>query len=491
MLIGRTGCSRFTVLVNSNVNVVLDRRALVRVFDELLWSLRRAGVSVATSQSLDWLRAVDAIGFAEPGDLRAALVALTATERSQVPIVERVFDRFFTGERLRGDLFERLGARGLTAGEVDVVRGLLAEVARAGTDEGAAVSAVVGRGAAFDRLLGLAGARIDAFGTRVARGWLVEQARASVGMRRAKDGLASLRGLLADAFGDARAEEVLALLDAEIQAAEADVKGMVDARRSARAERERAREQRLTTRAFATFTPEERVKVRRAVKLVAEKMAGAERVRSRRAAQGRFDARLTLRAAWRTSGVPVQAVRRRRRPGKPKLFLLCDVSDSVRGASELLLEVVQTAQNAFSGTRSFVFVRDLGEATDLLAREPPDRSRELIAGGSVVPVTENSSYGRVLRLFLERYGRVVDKRTTVVILGDGRTNWVDDGAPTLDAIRARAKALVWLCPEPRSEWSIGDSAMGRFAPKCTEVLEVSSVEALEVAARRLRRLRAR
>jgi hypothetical protein len=169
---------------------------------------------------------------------------------------------------------------------------------------------------------------------------------------------------------------------------------------------------------------------------------------------------------------------------------LCDVSDSVRGASELLLEIVQSAQNVFAGTRSFVFVRDLGEATEVLAQNAPERARELIASGAVVPVTENSSYGRVFRLFLERYGRAIDKRTTVVVLGDGRTNWVDDGAPLLDRVRARAKALVWLCPEPRSQWSIGDSGMGRFAPKCTEVLEVSSVEALEVAARRLRRLRA-
>jgi hypothetical protein len=479
------------VLVNNNVKVVLDRRALVRVFDELLWSLRRAGVTVSTSQALDWLRAVDALGLGAPSDLRAALVAVTAKGRSDVAVIERVFDRFFTGERLRGDLFERLAAVGLRASEVDALRAILDEVARTGAGEGAAASVIVGRGAAFDRLLGLAGAKVDAFAPEVARGWLVEQARASIGMRRAKDGLAAIRARLVDAFGQERAEVVAALLEGEVRAAEADVRAMVDARRRAQDERRQSREERLTTRPFASLTPEERIKVRRAVKVVAEKMAGAERVRRRHASRGRFDARLTLRAAWRTSGVPVEAVRRRRRPGKPKLFLLCDVSDSVRGAAELLLEVVQSAQSVFSGTRSFVFVRDLGEATELLARHPPQRARELIAAGAVVPVTENSSYGRVFRLFLERHGREVDKRATIVILGDGRTNWVDDGAPVLDALRARAKALVWLCPEPRAQWSVGDSAMGRFAPKCTEVLEVGSVEALEVAARRLRRLRAR
>ncbi len=479
------------MLVNTNVKVVLDRHALPRIFDELLWSLRRSGIAVSTSQAIDWARAVEAVGFERPEAMRAALVAVTAKDRDQVAVVERVFDRFFTGERLRGDLFQRLEAAGLTSTEVDAIRALLGEVARSGTDEGAVVSAVVGRGASFDRLLGLAGVRIDAFGAQVARGWLVEQARATIGMRRAKESLAALRGRVADAFGDERAAAIMAVLDAEVRAAEADVKAMVDARRNAHVEREKAREQRLTTRHFDGLSPEERAKVRRAVKVVAEKMGGAERVRRRHAARGRFDARATVRAALRTGGVPVAPRYRTRRRGKPKLFLLCDVSDSVRGAAELLLEVVQSAQNVFSGTRSFVFVRDIGEATEVLARHSAERARELIASGAVVPVTENSSYGRVFRLFLERCGRDLDKRTTVVVLGDGRTNWVDDGAPLLDRIRARSKALVWLCPEPRAQWSIGDSGMSRFAPKCTEVLEVSSVEALEVAARRLRRLRAR
>jgi uncharacterized protein with von Willebrand factor type A (vWA) domain len=85
--------------------------------------------------------------------------------------------------------------------------------------------------------------------------------------------------------------------------------------------------------------------------------------------------------------------------------------------------------------------------------------------------------------------RDVDRRTTVVILGDGRTNYLDNAAEVLDETRKRARAVVWLCPESRAQWATGDSAMPRYAPKCTRVLEVRNARDLETAARLVRSLR--
>jgi uncharacterized protein with von Willebrand factor type A (vWA) domain len=79
----------------------------------------------------------------------------------------------------------------------------------------------------------------------------------------------------------------------------------------------------------------------------------------------------------------------------------------------------------------------------------------------------------------------MDRRTTVVILGDGRTNYHEDAADVLDRIRARARALLWLCPEPRAEWNVGDSAMGRYAAKSTAVIDVRTAADLDRAGRAL------
>ncbi len=81
--------------------------------------------------------------------------------------------------------------------------------------------------------------------------------------------------------------------------------------------------------------------------------------------------------------------------------------------------------------------------------------------------------------------REIDRATTVVILGDGRTNYHDAAPEVLGRIRARSRALLWLCPEPRGHWATGDSAMARYASECTSVHEVRCARDLESAARRL------
>lgn len=174
----------------------------------------------------------------------------------------------------------------------------------------------------------------------------------------------------------------------------------------------------------------------------------------------------------------------RRRRDKPRLVLLCDVSDSVRDVASLLLEFVYSAHDLFESTRSFVFVGDVGEATALFRRESAQAAIAAAHGGAVVPVTGNSNYGRALNAFLEKTRGVVDRRTTVVILGDGRTNYQAAGEDALARIRARAKSVVWICPEPREKWAEGDSAMARYAA-IVDVLEVRSARDLELAARRI------
>ncbi len=143
-----------------------------------------------------------------------------------------------------------------------------------------------------------------------------------------------------------------------------------------------------------------------------------------------------------------------------------------------MLEFVHSAHELFESTRSFVFVGDVGEATALFRRESPDAAIAAAHGGAVVPVTGNSNYGRALSVFVDRWGNAVDRKTTVVILGDGRTNYHDPGEAALERIRANARTLLWICPEPRERWAEGDSAMARYAEICDDVFEVRSVRDL-------------
>jgi uncharacterized protein with von Willebrand factor type A (vWA) domain len=466
-----------------------DSRAMVRVLDELLWSLRRDGFEISTAQAIDVARAVLVVGLDHASRLRDAIASLVVRRASERARFDAVFDRFFApgSAASRGTLWQRLEAQSFTAEELDALRILLEQLVSSGADGGTSLRTLLDRGADLARLLVQSGLSrtIDAH-SGMMLGYLTHRASSEMGAGRARQTLASLRSALVDALGS-RGEVLADALARELESAEEEIRAFVRQTYEARVSelRQQRREGRLETAPFASLSVTEVDEVRRAVRSFAERLRGAARVRTRRAAHGRVDPHRTLRRAMRTGGVPIDIVRTRRRRDRPRLVVLCDVSDSVRAAAGFLLEFTYAAQELFDRTRTFVFVSDLGETTQLFEHEPVRVAIERAWRGDVVRAGENSNYGRVLRAFEVRHLREIDRATTVVVLGDGRTNYHDASPEVLGRIRARCRALVWLCPEPRGNWATGDSAMARYAPQCTAVHEVSCARDLERAARRL------
>jgi len=461
------------------------------VLDELLWSLRRAGFTVSTAQAIDVARAVAAVGLDHEAHVRDAIASIVVQRARDRARFDLELDAFFapsTGQRHAINLWDRLAEQGFAPGELDTVRELLAQLRASGPDGVESLTTLMHRGADLDRLLALAGLtrQLDAdSGPQL--GFQTHRLLGQLGASQARKSLAQLRSLLRDALGTDRGDALADALAAELERAEEAVRSHVQKTYEARvAEVERQRGQRtLGTTPFASLSEAEIDDVRRAVRRFAERLRGGARVRARRALRGRIDPHRTLRMALRTGGVPFALARKKKRRDRPRLVLLCDVSDSVRAAAAFLLEFTYAAQELFSRTRSFVFVSELGETTELFAHEPVRVAIGRAWGGEVVRSGDNSNYGRVLRAFEARHLRELDRRTTVVILGDGRTNFHDAAADVLDRVRERCRALLWLCPEPRGQWSQGDSAMTSYAPKCTSVYEVRSADDLEHAARAL------
>ena len=459
----------------------------VRVLDELLWSIRRAGFAIATSQAIDVARAVRAIGYGDRSRMRDAIAAIVVTRARDRERFDAAFDGYFAREPRR-TLFERLEAEGFAAAELDALRELLGAIEASRSESGTALGGLLGGGAELDRLLQLTSSAqlLSGMQSRLQSGFYVHRLLDQVGLWKAQDALASLRSALVDALGQERADAMVAALKKELSRSADEVRRHVN---DAMDRREAETVRGAGDKPLDALDDREVEEVRRAVRAFVLRLRGGDRVRRRHARRGRVDPHRTLRRAMRTGGVPFVVARKARRPDKPKLILLCDVSDSVRSVARFLLELAYAAQELFSGTRSFVFVSDLGETTRLFAEEPIATALGRAYSGAIIPVTHNSNYGRVLASFADRVLGDVDRRTTVVILGDGRTNYQAESADVLDRIRERARALVWLCPEPRAAWATGDSAMPRYAPKCTRVLEVRSARDLEDAARLLVRLR--
>lgn len=459
---------------------------MVRVLEELLWSLRRAGFAIAPPQAIDVARAARAVGFDDPETLRAAVAAVIVSRRAERKRFDAVWDEFFDGGRgSPRNLWDRLAAQGFSDGELDVVREWLAAYAARGDDGVVVLGALLEGGAELDRLLLLGGVTrsLRTLASPLQVGFFTHRVAKEIQAPAARDRLGALRARLTDALGT-RGEALGDALARELDRADASVRGFVE-ERATRAEEASDQRRLALARASVALDPAELAAVRRSVRTLATRLAGAERTRRRRAARGRLDPHRTLRRLLRTGGVPFAPARRRRRRDRAKLVILCDVSDSVRAIATFLLEFVYSAHDLFRGTRSFVFVSDIGETTELFDTKRPEQAIAAAYGGAIVPVTDNSNYGRALRAFVERHGSIVDRRSTVVVLGDGRSNFHDAGEEALGELKRRARSVLWLCPEPRGHWASGDSAMLRYEPHCTEVLEVRTAEDLDHAARRI------
>jgi uncharacterized protein with von Willebrand factor type A (vWA) domain len=186
----------------------------------------------------------------------------------------------------------------------------------------------------------------------------------------------------------------------------------------------------------------------------------------------------TLRRSLATGGVPFVLRRRRRHPHKPRLIVLCDISDSVRNVSRFMLQLVYALQELFARVHTFAFVAELGELTALFRQYDLERAIELTYEGAVVSTFANSNYGRTLQQFAAGHLDKVTSRTTVMIIGDGRNNYHPSHAAVLSEVRRRAKKLLWLNPEVPSMWGLGDSAMGEYQPHCDRVLVVRNLDGL-------------
>ncbi len=194
---------------------------------------------------------------------------------------------------------------------------------------------------------------------------------------------------------------------------------------------------------------------------------GVERRGSHR--HDHVDIRRTMRASLQTGGVPVVVKYRPRRPRRPEIYVLCDVSTSVTSASVFFLSVLHALHDSFRRMRSFVFIERISEVTDTFARERSFKaiSDAIASDAGVADVSGYTDYGRVWSEFRSLVEDDLHPRATVIVLGDARTNGRDPRADIFATIAARAGRTFWLNPEPRLYWNYGDSVIDAYAPYCT------------------------
>ncbi len=231
-------------------------------------------------------------------------------------------------------------------------------------------------------------------------------------------------------------------------------------------------------KSFYYLTEDELKKMNEAVTRLAQRLKNVITVRRKRSKKGRFDIKRTLRQNLEYGGVPFKLRFEKRKKERPQVVILCDVSDSVRNASRFMLQFVYSLQDLYSRVRSFIFVADIGEVTECFRNNDAKEALDVALKGDIINVYAHSNFGYAFRNFVTDHIGSVNKRTTVIVLGDARNNYNLPHDWCLREIRQRAKKVIWLNPESRNTWGFGDSEMDRYAPHCDLVEECRNLNQL-------------
>jgi uncharacterized protein len=434
---------------------------------ELGDELRREGLAVGTSELLDAFGALGAVAWTQPTDFREALASTLAKSQEDRRVFDAVFDRFLfravEREAVEKGLTERRfsdegGGEGSEI-DLDSLRAAAREAIRAGSDgemrDVARLSiAALGRQGEGSGVIG-----VD-----------VQRIRRSLGLRGDPDGEVAAR-----AEGDAVPAERLREFEAHLR------------RELERQSVERtralppARPLRELDRALPSAPLQDLAAVHRVAAQLKRRLATQAHSAGGRRRTEVVDVRRTMRASLETGGVPLRLRARPRRPRRPEIYLLCDVSTSVTSASVFFLSVLHALHDAFRRLRSFVFVERISEVTELFARERSFGavSRAIASDAGVADVSGYTDYGRVWLEFLAEVVDDLDPRSTVIVLGDARTNGREPHAAAFGRVAERAGRTFWMNPEPKLYWNYGDSVMRVYEPYCDGVYECWSTRQLE------------
>ncbi|PLS86420.1 MAG: hypothetical protein CYG60_07325 [Actinobacteria bacterium] len=242
---------------------------------------------------------------------------------------------------------------------------------------------------------------------------------------------------------------------------------------------------RRSLRKMLHFSATEQRDMEAAVRRISRKIQGAKTRRLKEDRAGRISVPHTLRHNVRYEGVPFDPVLRKKREGKPRVALLCDVSLSTRNLARFWLHMVYQMQSLFSKVRTFVFVADVAEVTQLVEERSMNAAVDEIFSGRVIDADVNSDFGKAAEQFKNRYLPTINHRTTLVILGDGRNNGKNPNAAALEEIAQHARQTIWITPEARWGWRLGSCDMPLYEPICDRVEVVRTVEELAGVAEEL------
>ncbi len=219
---------------------------------------------------------------------------------------------------------------------------------------------------------------------------------------------------------------------------------------------------------FSNLTPTETQAVKQIIDRLVRKLKEITSRRFSGASRGMVDVKKTIQKSAKYLGVPVEIVHKSRPPRKGKIVTLCDVSGSVWSTARFMLNILYSLQTCFSRVKSHVFIERPFDVTSFFISNEPNEAIQKILNDPRINYNARTDYGMAFQRFRDDHLGELDKKTTLIIIGDGRSNYLNPREPLLENMRDRCRRLIWLNPEQKKFWGTGDSEMIRYQDHCNE-----------------------
>lgn len=460
---------------------------MTEVLGDFIRALRAADIRVSTSESIDAGNVVGLVGLGEREILRHALSQVLAKSEDEKQAFRETFDRFFAFDQFKAKPESATAEREESEREPGSGESQHGSGGMPGPGSGGTEGQPSGGAPAPEDLI----AMLES-GDQAALQMALAEAARQAQLNRIR--LFTQRGMYTR-----RMMEIMGLdgLNDEIERRErADPAGaqrLADARDALREQvrdyvekqleiftanaGRQLREEVLSQVRLGNIDRSDMKIMRTLVAKMAKRLVALHSRRKKVEKRGQLDMRRTIRANVEFDGLFFHTIWKQQKIDRPKVMAICDVSGSVAQVARFLLMFLYSLQEVLPRVRSFAFSGQLGETTELFERERKiDEALTKVlrdfGGGS-------TDYGQAFVDFERLALDDVDHRTTVLILGDARSNYGNPRGDILKKIHARARRVIWLNPEPKSLWNSGDSEMKRLAPYCDTAKTCASLKDLE------------
>ncbi len=436
-----------------------------KTIERFITALRDAGIRISTSETLDAFHALQLIGYSDKKIFQDTLAAILAKSPAEKEIFDSCFSRFFSF-----DFFTGMQARAEAGRSKERVNAPF--LARLLLDEDQ-----VGLQQLLSEAAGLAD--MNKLQHLTQRGRFVRSILNIMGMAELD---MYIRHLQALDDPDARTEAEALLRYSEYL--EANVREFVEKQLQLLKEKNRNEyfDDFLKNARLTELEEEHFQKMHELIRKMVKRLNDVHSRRKKRARRGQLDFKKTIRENISCQGLLFNPRWKMKKLDRPDIIAICDVSRSVSWIVRFFLLFLYSLNKEIARIRTFIFCSEMVEVTKFFEEQPVEQAVARIqTGGGINVVLAQTDYGESFKDFKRIGLDAVSRKTTVIILGDARSNFFDPRTDIVRTISERCRRLIWLNPETPYLWGSGDSEMDRYAPFCNLVRECSTLRHLELA----------